>query len=217
MIRLSLERDPDRPLSVLALGAHSDDIEIGCGGTLIEILGRVRASVTWIVLSARGEREAEARRSAAMLLQAAATSRVEILDFEDCYFPYAGEALKRRFDAIGAEVTPDVIFTHARDDLHQDHRTVNELTWNTFRDHLIFEYEIPKWDGDLGTPNAFVELSADTADRKVGHLLDQFASQRAKRWFTEDLFRSLLRIRGMECNASSGLAEGFYVRKALLV
>jgi LmbE family N-acetylglucosaminyl deacetylase len=204
------------PLRVLALGAHADDIEIGCGGTILRLAGQGRAlDVVWVVLAATPARALEARSSAAAFLAAATSTRVVIGDHRDGFLPYAGAAVKESFEALKREVNPDVVFTHYREDRHQDHRLVSELTWNTWRDQLILEYEIPKFDGDFGAPNAFSALPAATVDRKVALVLEHFGSQAGKRWFTSDLLRAVPRIRGMECAAESGFAEGFYCRKAL--
>jgi LmbE family N-acetylglucosaminyl deacetylase len=216
MMRLALEQTDGRPLTVLALGAHSDDIEIGCGGTLLSLQERLAIDVTWVVLGADGERADEAHESAERFLTRTAGRRIVVEGFEDAFFPYHGEAIKRRFQALQAEIDPDVVLTHARSDLHQDHRLVCELTWNTFRRHLVLEYEVPKWDGDLGAPNVFFHLDWPIAERKIDLLLEHFPSQADKPWFTADLFRSLLRIRGMESNAPSGLAEAFYGRKLVV-
>ena len=208
MLTVDLTRGRER-LNVLAIGAHSDDIEIGCGGTLLRLAAEVaELELTWVVLSARGARADEARAGAA----AFGATTVELEDFEDAFFNY-GREVKDHFEALKERVSPDLVLTHHGSDLHQDHRLVAELTWNTFRDHLILEYEIPKYDGDLGTPNLFVHLEEDVARRKVSSLLECFGSQRSKAWFTEDLFLALLRLRGMESRAPSGLAEGFYARK----
>jgi LmbE family N-acetylglucosaminyl deacetylase len=203
--------------SVLAIGAHADDVEIGCGGTLLRLVAaNPRARVTVVVLSASPERADEARASARALLGPGADLEVVTADFRDGYLPYAGAALKERFDELGRAHQPDVVFTGYRDDLHQDHRLVSELTWNTFRDHLVLEYEVPKFDGDLGSPNAFVEIDGPTLDRKVDHLLTAFPSQAGKDWFTAETFRGLARLRGIECRAASGYAEAFYGRKLRL-
>jgi len=207
---------PDTPLHVLALGAHSDDLEIGCGGTLMRLQATYDAlRVHWVVVGCEEEARAlEAEQSARALLGGGGdASQVVLGRFPDSFFPYRGEDVKRFFEELKGQVRPDLIFTHYRHDLHQDHRLVCELTWNTFRDHLILEYEVPKYDGDLGRPNVFVHLDQATADRKVAHVLEHFPSQTVRRWFTDDLFRSLLRIRGMESNSPSGFAEGFYARK----
>jgi LmbE family N-acetylglucosaminyl deacetylase len=203
--------------SVLAIGAHADDIEIGCGGTLLRLVAaNPGARLALVVLSATPERADEARASARALLGADADLEVVTADFRDGYLPYAGAALKERFDELGRARQPDVVFTGYRDDLHQDHRLVSELTWNTFRDHLVLEYEVPKFDGDLGAPNAFVEIDGPTLDRKVDHLLAAFPSQAGKDWFTAETFRGLARLRGIECRAASGYAEAFYGRKLRL-
>ena len=204
--------------SVLCLGAHCDDIEVGCAGTLLKLLreGEV-ASVTWVVLTATPERAAEARASARTLLRGVPRTHVVVAEFRDGFLPYDGGAVKEFFEALKPTVAPDLIFTPSREDRHQDHRLVAELTWNTFRDHCILEYEIPKWDGDFGSPNVFVPLARALAGRKVRHLLRAFPSQRGRHWYTEDVFRAVLRLRGMEANAPSGLAEAFYGRKLALV
>jgi LmbE family N-acetylglucosaminyl deacetylase len=206
---------PDRPLRrVLAIGAHSDDIEIGCGGTIVRLLGDYpKLEVAWMVMSAHGERLREARASAEALVAGAQRSEIIIHSFRDGFLPYEGAAVKDRFEDLKRAFEPDVILTHYGRDAHQDHRLVSELTWNTFRDHLILEFEIPKYDGDMGAPNFFVRLDEEQVLHKVSHLHQHFPSQAGKHWFTEDLFRSLMRLRGMECNASSRYAEAFYSRK----
>jgi LmbE family N-acetylglucosaminyl deacetylase len=212
---LSLARRPTEPLRVLALGSHADDIEIGCGGTLLRLAQEGPLEVHWVVLSGVGERAEEARRGAAAFLEGSEKSKIAVLDFRDAFLRY-GPELKEHFEELKGQVSPDVVFTHYGRDLHQDHRLVAELTWNTFRDHLILEYEIPKYDGDLGATNLFVHLDEEICRRKVATILETFSSQRSKHWFTEDLFLSLLRLRGMESNSPSGYAEGFYCRKAVL-
>jgi LmbE family N-acetylglucosaminyl deacetylase len=203
-------------LEVLALGAHSDDIEIGCGGTLLRLAQAVpQLKVTWVVLSAAGDRGDEARAGAEAFLQGAAEAEIEVERFQDAFFRY-GPAVKEYFERLKAKVSPDLILTHHGSDLHQDHRLVAELTWNTFRDHLILEYEIPKYDGDLGSPNVFVHLDDEVCRRKVEALLGSFPSQAGKPWFDEDVFRALLRLRGMESRSPSRLAEAFYGRKLVL-
>ena len=202
---------------VLAIGAHPDDIEIGCGGTLMKLIDQGAVSeLHWVVLSGDGQRAEEARKSAASLLKDL-PGEVIIGDFPDGYFPYEGHGIKDLFEELKGALSPDVIFTHQRADLHQDHRLSCELTWNTFRDHLILEYEVPKYDGDMSTPNAFVTLSQDLSRRKIDHLMSHFGSQVPKPWFQEDLFAGLLRLRGMECNSPSSYAEAFFCRKAVLV
>jgi LmbE family N-acetylglucosaminyl deacetylase len=216
MLKLDLERR-DEPLVVLCLGAHADDLEIGCGGTMLKLAGSGRPlEVTWVVWSAEGPRHSEARESAELFLAQAKSKTVVLRTFRDGFFPYQGEAIKEEFEALKPRVAPDVIFTHSRDDRHQDHRLVSELTWNTFRNHLILEYEIPKYDGDLGAPNVFVELDDALARRKAETIVQSFPSQASKHWFAADLFLALLRLRGVECAAPGKYAEGFYCRKAVL-
>jgi LmbE family N-acetylglucosaminyl deacetylase len=204
--------------SVLAIGCHADDIEIGCGGTILALLERnPELEVTWVVLSATGEREAEARASSTAFLAAAEREpRIVLESFRDSFFPYVGAEVKGAFERLKEEVSPQLVLTHAGTDLHQDHRLVAELTWNTFRDHLILEFEIPKYDADLGAPNVFVPLEASLARHKVSLLLEHFGSQRSRHWFTEDLFLSLMRLRGMEANSPTGYAEAFRCRKLQL-
>jgi LmbE family N-acetylglucosaminyl deacetylase len=217
MMPLSLIR-PGQPLNVLCLGAHSDDIEIGAGGTLLRWLASgASVHVHWCVLSANGPRAAEAETSAAAFLAGAASCQIELESFQDGYFPYDGTRLKTWFEALKRRVNPDIILTHARRDAHQDHREVSKLTWNSFRDHLILEYEIPKWDGDLGQPNLYIAIDEPLMDRKIALLMEHFASQRSKDWFAADTFRSLARLRGMECRAASGYAESFIGRKAQII
>lgn len=205
---------PGERLAVLCLGAHSDDIEIGAGATLLTLIARgVQLQVHWCVLSAVGEREQEARKSAAEFLIGAAGCQVEVMGFRDGCFPDQGAAIKEWFESLKARANPDVIFTHFRDDAHQDHRQVNRMTWNTFRDHVILEYEVPKWDGDFGQPNLYIPISAESMQKKIDLLLKHFASQRSKHWFHSETFRGLARLRGMECRAPEYYAEAFYARK----
>ena len=207
----------DRLASVLCLGAHSDDIEIGCGGTILRLLESNPAlEVRWVVFSGEPEREAEAQSSALAFLGRGANVRIEVEAFRERYFPYVATELKERFDAFGSEAAPDAVFTHYGADLHQDHRLLSELTYQAFRDQLIFEYEIPKLDGDLGRPNVYVPLEPGHVDRKVTTILDSFVSQRTKPWFTEETFRGLMRLRGVEAVAASGYAEAFHCRKLTL-
>jgi LmbE family N-acetylglucosaminyl deacetylase len=211
---------PSAPLfrRVLALGSHSDDIEIGCGATLLALTRALpEVEVTWVVLGAEGEREREARASAEAFMDAATRSEFVVHGFRDGFFPYVGGEVKDVFEELKSRLDPDLILTHARHDLHQDHRLVCELTWNTWRDHLILEYEIPKYDGDLGTPNVFVPVSEDVAQEKVRLVLDGFESQAAKHWFDEQLFLGLMRVRGMEGRSPSGYAEAFTCRKLSLL
>jgi LmbE family N-acetylglucosaminyl deacetylase len=205
-------------ISVLCLGAHSDDIEIGAGGTLLSWMDRgLRLDVHWCVLSAPEERAGEARSSADAFLRGAARSHVDVASFRDGFFPYQGDQIKEWFEGLKRRVTPDVIFTHRGGDAHQDHRLLQELTWNCFRDHLILEYEIPKWDGDLGHPNLYVPLTAGALESKIGLLEEHFGTQRSKDWFDADTFRGLARLRGMECRAESRFAEAFVCRKACIL
>jgi LmbE family N-acetylglucosaminyl deacetylase len=205
------------PLKVLCLGAHSDDIEIGAGGTLLAWIAQGRRlDITWCVLSGAGPREEEARNSALDFLSGAATSRVDVRHFKDGFFPTQGEEIKGWFEALKPKIEPDVILTHRRDDAHQDHRETCRHTWNTFRDSLILEYEIPKWDGDTGQPNLYVPLPAPILDRKIAMLLKHFGSQRSKHWFDDETFRGLARLRGMECRAPERYAEGFFAHKVTL-
>jgi LmbE family N-acetylglucosaminyl deacetylase len=215
---LGLRLGEGTPLaSILCVGAHCDDIEIGCGGSLLKWAKAGRfESVTWVVFTSDPRRKQEAIRSAETLLRGVKKTEIVVHSFRDGFLPAHWTEVKDRFEQIKASGAPDAVFTHHRADLHQDHRLISELTWNTFRDHLILEYEIPKYDGDLGAPNAFMELDETETAAKIAHLLETFESQKGKRWFAEDLFRATMRIRGMECNAASGFAEAFYCRKALL-
>jgi LmbE family N-acetylglucosaminyl deacetylase len=202
---------------VLCLGAHCDDLEIGCGGTVLALAGSPNPpAFTWVIWSSDATREAEARRSAELFLHGASGAQIIIKKFRDGFLPYEGGRVKDEFEELKSLVTPDLVLTHYRHDLHQDHRLISELTWNTFRNHLVLEYEIPKYDGDLGTPNVFVPLDEAQCRRKIETILASYPSQVGKRWFSEDLFRSLLRLRGMECNAADGYAEAFYCRKLVL-
>jgi len=215
MLPLDLARPAGRTLRVLCLGAHSDDIEIGCGGTALQ-LAASGAEVHWAVFSGTPARAEEARRSARRFLGSGADRRLILHAFRDGYFPVQLGEVKEACEEVAARVRPDVVLTHFREDRHQDHRVLSDLAWNTFRRHLILEYEIPKWDGDLGRPNLYLPLSAAETRRKVRLLMEVFASQRSKDWFTEPTFLGLLRLRGIECRAKSGWAEAFYSRKAVL-
>ena len=204
-------------LTILALGAHSDDIEIGAAGTILRLLDEHPGSIVhWVVFSAEGVRAAEARASAADVLAAAGRAQVEVHRFRESYFPFIGAEIKDQFEALKGRVRPDLVFTHHTADRHQDHRLVAELTWNTFRDHAIAEYEVAKYEGDLGQPNLFAPLPEVIARRKIALLLEHFGSQRDRSWFKAETFESLMRIRGIECNAASGFAEAFQVRKLRL-
>ncbi len=206
-----------RPSRILCLGAHSDDIEIGCGATMLALLAaHSDVEVLWVVFGAGGAREDEARHAATTMLVNAKQSEVRIFGFPDSFFPYDGAAIKKQFEDIKGRFVPDLIFTHRGDDRHQDHRVISELTWNTFRDHTILEYEIPKYDGDLGQPNVFVPIDSDARAKKIGVLMEAFCTQRDKRWFSPETFDGLMRIRGVECASPTGYAEAFYARKLTL-
>lgn len=208
----------ERPLRrILCLGSHCDDIEIGCGGTILRLLREHREiEIYWLVFSSTPVRKKEAARAANLFLASAKKKKVVIRNYRDSFFPSQQAQIKGEFEKLKKTFVPDIILTHCRHDLHQDHQVICELTWNTFRSHLILEYEIPKYDGDLGAPNFFVGLDRATCERKAKHILDAFASQRSKQWFTEETFLALPRIRGIEANSRSGYAEGFYCRKFVL-
>jgi len=204
----------DRPLRLLCIGAHCDDLEIGCGGTVLDWLAQCPGTqVTWAVMSASGERAAEARRSASAFLRGAGSRSLVLHDFPDGRFPARFEEMKAAFASLAAAGSPDVILTHRLEDLHQDHRLVAELTWQAFRDHLILEYEIPKYEGDLGRPNFYMPLSKAAARRKVANLMRLFPTQRARDWFRPETFEAVMHLRGLECRAPSGAAEAFQARK----
>jgi LmbE family N-acetylglucosaminyl deacetylase len=209
-----LHFQPESLNTILCLGAHSDDIEIGCGGALLRLLRQYpQISVHWVVFSATPERRDEALASAGDFLRQAVAPVIRVEDFRDGFFPYDGAAIKERFEQIKASVSPDLIFTHSRHDLHQDHRLLCELTWNTFRNHAILEYEIPKYDGDLAAPNFFIHLDESDCRRKVELLTKHFTTQSNKDWFTADTFVALMRLRGLESRSATRYAEGFYSRK----
>ena len=217
MIPLKLTTNENSSLKILCLGAHSDDIEIGCGGTILKLLQQFRETeITWIVLSGNSKREIEARKSGEHFLENAKNFVIITKNFKDAYFPYTGEQIKDYFEEIKQMVSPDLIFTHYRYDLHQDHRLVCELTWNTFRNHLILEYEVVKYDGDLGAPNCFFHLDEEICKRKISYILNCFGTQGSRCWFTEDVFFAILRLRGLESNSPSLYSEGFYCRKMIL-
>jgi len=210
MIQLNLEKLH----TILCLGAHSDDIEIGCGGTILKMVGaRSGLQVVWVVFSAEGTRSREARLSATSFLRKADRSTIVIKRFRNGFFPFEGRRIKEYFEHLKRICRPDIVFTHYRDDRHQDHRVLSDLAWNTFREHLILEYEIPKYDGDLGSPNLFVSLDEKVCQAKVDCLGKYFRTQSNKHWFTEDLFFSLMRLRGIECASITKYAEAFYCRK----
>ena len=200
----------------MCLGAHPDDIEIGCGGTILKLAETFPAlEFYWVVFSATPQRAQEATASANMFLEDIQTKKIVIKNFRDGFFPYIGQDIKEYFEQLKQEFSPDLIFTHYRNDLHQDHRLISDLTWNTYRDHLILEYEIPKYDGDLGHPNFFVHLDEALCRKKVQHLFDGFPTQHNNHWFTKETFLSILRLRGVESNASAKYAEAFHCRKLI--
>ena len=218
MLTLSLAGGREPLRSLLAVGCHPDDIEIGCGATILTLTRALpELHVTWVVLAAATkEREVEARASADAFLAAAGSADVRIHGLQDGYLPYLGAAVKDVFEELKSAIDPQLILTHTRDDFHQDHRLACELTWNTFRNHFVLEYEVPKTDGDLGRPNVFVPLSESVANEKVELLHRHFPSQAEKHWFDEDTFRGLMRLRGMEANAPERFAEAFFARKVAL-
>ena len=217
MMNLSLGRTDNKPLSILCLGCHSDDIEIGCGGTIIRLIREdPNCRIYWAVFSAIGQRKAEAERGANLFAGAERLKYLQLKEFRDGFMPFVGAEIKDVFEEMKKTVSPDIIFTHNRKDAHQDHRLLCELTWNTFRNHFILEYEIPKYDGDLGQPSVFVPLEPEVSQMKVRLLMECFRSQQPKAWFEESTFLSLMRIRGMECNAAGGYAEAFYCRKLVI-
>jgi len=216
MLTLSLPEKNSGPLKILCLGSHSDDIEIGCGGTILRLLSdRQELDVTWVVFGSSNKRDQEARDSADRFLVQAKNKNVIVKNFRDGFFPFEGAQIKNYFEELKS-VSPDLIFTHNRKDAHQDHRLIAELTWNTFRNHLVLEYEIPKYDGDMGQPNLFVPLEQEIYEKKVQYIVEAFETQRSKQWFGKDTFLALMRLRGMECVATSGYAEAFYCRKLVL-
>lgn len=199
---------------ILCLGAHSDDIEIGCGGTILKLMETYPTlTVCWVVFSGTGKRKEEAIASAETFLKKAGERKIIVKDFRDGFFPYMGVEIKEYFEQLKREISPDLIFTHYRHDLHQDHQLISKLTWNTFRNHLILEYEIPKYDGDLGNPNVFVHLSESICQQKFENLMTHFATQANKHWFNEGTFSAILTLRGIESNAPDKYAESFYCRK----
>ena len=217
MLKLELLLAKTKPLKVLCLGAHSDDIEIGCGGTILRLLLECDdVEVHWVILGSSGKRNGEAVASGNNFLVNAKKKNIIIKNFKESFFPYKGAEIKAFFEKLKKNVSPDIIFTHYRSDLHQDHRLISELTWNTFRNHLILEYEIIKYDGDLGSPNLFFNLDKAICQKKINFIMECFKSQRNRDWFTPDAFLSVLRIRGIESKAPEKYAEAFYCRKVVL-
>jgi LmbE family N-acetylglucosaminyl deacetylase len=216
---MMLRFNPDLPAdgTVLCLGAHCDDIEIGCGGTLIELRNRhPKLRIVWVVFSGDTVRERETRLAAETLLGSDAHVAVTVHHFRGSYFPYCGADIKDAFEELRSRVTPDLVMTHYLADRHQDHRVIADLTWNTFRSHAILEYEIPKYDGDLAQPGVYCPLSPATVDLKIATLLQCYPSQQDRQWFDGDLFRGHLRLRGVECNSPTRHAEAFHARKLVL-
>lgn len=217
MISLSLNAPSTGVLQVLCLGCHSDDIEIGCGGTILRLAEEHPDwKFHWVVFSAIGPRASEAREGAAKFAGSSCPGGPILHTFKDGFMPFAGAEIKAVFEDLKSSISPDIIFTHNRNDAHQDHRLVAELTWNTFRSHFVLEYEIPKYDGDMGRPALFFPLSSEISEKKVRYLMETFQSQHARAWFRPETFQALMRLRGMECNAPSGYAEAFYARKILI-
>jgi LmbE family N-acetylglucosaminyl deacetylase len=206
------------PVRLLCLGAHPDDIEIGCGGSILRLAAEHSGmSVRWLVFSGDECRRKEAESAARAFLAGIADVEIRVLGFRDGFFPGQHAAIKEAFEQLKRDYRPSLVLTHYREDLHQDHRLIAELTHNTFRDHLIWEYEVPKYDGDLGNPNLFLPLSPEQSRRKAAALLEHFPSQRMRAsWFTEETFLALMRLRGIGCNAPGGYAEAFYCRKAVV-
>jgi LmbE family N-acetylglucosaminyl deacetylase len=216
MLKFNFAEKSNSSYHILCLGAHCDDIEIGCGGTILKLIEKYQNLVFyWIVFSSNPPREQEAYESAKQFLKGAKVKKIAIANFRDGFLPFMAIDVKEVFENLKQEFQPDLIFTHCRHDLHQDHRLISELTWNTFRDHLILEYEIPKYDGDLGNPNFFVHLDPLICQSKTQHILNNFQSQTEKQWFTEETFLSILRLRGIESNSPGKYAEAFYCRKAV--
>jgi LmbE family N-acetylglucosaminyl deacetylase len=217
MMRLNLGEGKNGPLQILCLGCHSDDIEIGCGGTILQLATRyLDCQFHWVVFSALGPRRAEAEHAARLFVGPSQLRNPLLKEFPDGFMPFVGAEVKSVFEELKRTISPDLIFTHSRRDAHQDHRLIAELTWNTFRDHFILEYEIPKYDGDMSQPSVFVPLPMELCQKKVRNLMEAFVTQRTKQWFQPETFFALMRLRGMECNAPSGHAEAFYCRKLML-
>jgi LmbE family N-acetylglucosaminyl deacetylase len=217
LLRFIIPQQKEQPFNLLCLGAHSDDIEIGCGGTVLRLAAEVpNLTVRWVVFSGGGERAIEARNSATAFLQGGKTSRIEVLNFRDGYYPFQGSEIKDFFEALKRDFEPSLVLTHWKGDAHQDHRLLADLTHNTFRNHLVLEYEIPKYDGDLGNPNFFVPLTHAQVGAKIELILRHFPTQHSRSWFTEDTFLAMARLRGIHCNAAGGFAEAFYARKIVV-
>jgi LmbE family N-acetylglucosaminyl deacetylase len=218
LLNIDLAKNSNSAYKVLCLGAHCDDIEIGCGGTILKLIETYSDIIFyWVVFSSDEQREKEANKSANSFLKGAKIEKIAIRNFRNSFFPFVGVDIKEYFEDLKKDFSPDLIFTHYRNDRHQDHRLISDLTWNTYRDHLILEYEIPKYDGDLGSPNMFVHLDSLICQKKINFLMEYFATQSNKQWFTEETFLSILRLRGIESNAVAKYAEAFYCRKGILL
>ncbi len=216
LLQFSFLAETQEP-KILCLGAHPDDIEIGCGGTILRLIEEAPgAQFHWVVFSGNEKRCEEAYRSANLFLTNVQSKKIEVKSFRDSYFPFIGSEIKDYFEELKTHVHPDLIFTHYSSDAHQDHRIISELTWNTFRDHFILEYEVPKYEGDLGNPNLFFNLNRSQVEKKINYLCDAFQTQKGKKWFNEETFKSILRIRGIESNSQSAYAEGFFCRKCVI-
>lgn len=214
MLKVNLGENSEAVYKVICLGSHCDDIEIGCGGTVLKLIQTYQNIIIyWVVFSSNPQREKEANVSANKFLANVKNRSILIKNFKDGFFPFIGAEIKEAFEQLKQDINPDLVLTHYRNDAHQDHRLISDLTWNTFRDHLILEYEIPKYDGDLGNPNFFVHLDKAICQKKIDYLLNSFESQKNKHWFTEETFMSILRLRGVEANAPEKYAEAFYCRK----
>jgi len=217
MLPITLGPESHAPLTMLCIGAHCDDIEIGCGGTILRLLAEhPGSSVHWVVLASNPRRAEEAQSAANAFLEGAGHRTVQVKTFRESYFPYVGAEIKDYFETLADASDPQLIFSHYHLDRHQDHRVVSELTWNTFRNHLIAEYEIPKYEGDLDRPNTYVALTRAHADRKVDLLMKHFPSQASRQWFKAETFHSLMIVRGNEAVAAEGRAEAFHVRKLVV-
>lgn len=218
MITIDFKKDPAASLKVLCMGAHSDDIEIGCGGTILKLVEQYGGNIeiVWVVFSAHGDREQEARKSAEAFLHGVPSKKIILLKHRDGFMPYTAIEVKESMEAVKKDFSPDIVFTHFREDRHQDHRLLSDLTWNTFRNHLILEYEIPKYDGDFGSPNFFVSLTEKLCAHKNSLIIEHFQTQREKHWLTDETLISILRLRGIESGRSARYAEGFYCRKITL-
>jgi LmbE family N-acetylglucosaminyl deacetylase len=217
MLALEFESKAQNGINLLCLGAHCDDIEIGCGGTILKLAESFKInSFFWVTFCSNQERAKEANNSANLFLEKVTNKQIIIKDFRDGFLPYIGYEVKEYFESLKKQIQPDIIFTHYRHDLHQDHRLICELTWNTFRGNFILEYEIPKYDSDLGSPNSFVILDEEFAKKKVDIILENFKSQNTKEWFSRETLYSLLKLRAVETNAANNYAEAFYCRKSIL-